>query len=108
MKRGDIIICVIAGDYGKPRPAVVVQSEHITEQDCDSIAVCPITSTITLKSFRLRIEPSTKNGLQSISEIMTDKIMAVRRDKIRQIIGSVEINYLAQLSANLRQILELD
>ena len=26
-RRGDVVICVLSGDYGKPRPAVVVQSD---------------------------------------------------------------------------------
>ena len=27
IKRGDIVTCALSGDYGKPRPAVVVQSD---------------------------------------------------------------------------------
>lgn len=26
-QRGEIVVCVLSGDYGKPRPAVVVQSD---------------------------------------------------------------------------------
>jgi mRNA interferase MazF len=108
MKRGDIIVCVIAGDYGKPRPAVVVQSNHITEDDCDSVVVCPITSTITAKKFRVRLQPSSDNGLQNFSEIMTDKIVAIRRDKIRDSIGTLDTNDLAQFNTCLRFVLALD
>ena len=43
MNRGDIVICVLKGDYGKPRPAVVIQSDlfNLTHT---SITICPITS----------------------------------------------------------------
>jgi mRNA interferase MazF len=108
MKRGDIIVCVIAGDYGKPRPAVVVKSNHITEDDCDSVVVCPITSTITAKTFRVRIQPSSDNGLQDFSEIMIDKIVAIRRDKIRHSVGTLDANDLAQFNTCLRFVLTLD
>ena len=33
MKRGDIVIVSAAGDYGKPRPAVVIQSDRLRSMD---------------------------------------------------------------------------
>lgn len=30
MKRGDIITVALSGDYGKPRPAVVVQNDKVS------------------------------------------------------------------------------
>ena len=44
MKRGDIVTVALQGDYGKPRPAVVVESDMIPPSD--SILVCPISSTL--------------------------------------------------------------
>jgi mRNA interferase MazF len=43
MERGDIIICALSGDYGKPRPAVVIQSDLFNPTHA-SITVCPITT----------------------------------------------------------------
>ncbi|WP_337332459.1 type II toxin-antitoxin system PemK/MazF family toxin [Xaviernesmea oryzae] len=45
MKRGEIVIVSAPGDYGKPRPAVVVQTNGIPE-NYPSIIVCQITSTL--------------------------------------------------------------
>ena len=77
------------GDYGKPRPAVVIQSNWLS--DTDSVLVCLFTSTLRDASFyRLTVEPMPENGLQVVSQIMVDKIMAVRRDKCSTVIGRLD------------------
>ena len=66
MKRGDIVTVALASDYGKPRPAVVIQSDWLDETD--SVLVCLFTSTVRdAPIFRLTVEPSPSNGLQAIS-----------------------------------------
>ena len=42
MKRGDVITVALQGDFGKPRPALVIQSDLF--QDHPSITLLPITS----------------------------------------------------------------
>lgn len=79
----------IQGDYGKPRPAVVIQSNWLS--DTDSVLVCLLTSTLRDAPFyRLTVEPMPENGLQVASQIMVDKIMAVRRDKCSTVIGRLD------------------
>jgi mRNA interferase MazF len=76
MERGDIIICALSGDYGKPRPAVVIQSDLFNPTHA-SITVCPITShLIEAPLFRLSLVPNKLTGLTSVSQIMIDKINA--------------------------------
>src|ERR1017187_6373104 len=41
--RGDVVVCAAPGDYGKPRPAVVVQSDLFNGTHA-SVVVCLITS----------------------------------------------------------------
>ena len=90
MKRGDVVLVVVPGDYGKPRPAVVVQTDLVNDT-YSSVVVCPVTSHLQdAELFRLTIEPSPDSGLQKTSQIMVDKIVAVRRDKIREGIGSLD------------------
>ena len=63
MKRGDIVIAVTPGDYGKPRPAAVVQSDIFNPTHA-SITLCPITShLVDAPLFRLSLQPTTENGL---------------------------------------------
>ena len=78
MNRGDIVICVLKGDYGKPRPAVVIQSDlfNLTHT---SITICPITSyLIDAPLFRITLIPSEFNNLLSPSQIMVDKITSIK------------------------------
>lgn len=89
LKRGDIVVCVASGDYGKPRPAVVVQANIFNETHA-SITLCPITSTLVAAPlFRLTLKPGKQNGLKVASQIMVDKITSLPRIKINQKIGSL-------------------
>ncbi len=99
MKRGDIVTVAIPGDYGKPRPAVVVQSNAISATD--SVLVGLITSTLRDSSLiRLTIMANPENKLKVTSQIMTDKIVAFPRRKCGKVIGrlnNVELLALNQL-----------
>lgn len=48
MQRGDIVTVSLPRDYGKPRPALVVQSDLL--QELDSVLVCPITCVLSSKN----------------------------------------------------------
>ncbi len=88
MKRGDVITVATQGDYGKPRPAVVIQSDWLDE--ADSVLVCLITSTRRAAPlYRLDIPNDGSTGLREPSQIMADKIMAVRREKCGPAIGRI-------------------
>ena len=88
--RGDVVVVALPGDYGKPRPALVVQSD-LFNQTHASISVVPVTTTlIDAPLFRVTIEPSPANGLRSLSQLMIDKVTAVRRDRITRAIGALE------------------
>ncbi len=64
LRRGDIVVCGLPGDYGKLRPAVVVQADLFNEKH-PSMAVCPITSEITgLSLFRVPLGASETTGLR--------------------------------------------
>jgi len=72
MKRGDFVIVAAAGDYGKPRPAVIVQTDAFPETHA-SVVVCQMTSEIAeAPDFRVTIQPSKENGLRARSQIMAD------------------------------------
>lgn len=85
--RGDVVVSSSPGDFGKPRPALVVQSDLFNPTH-SSIVICPITShLVDAPLFRLSISPSRENGLKTESQIMVDKITAVRREHIAKKIG---------------------
>lgn len=82
MRRGDLVTVALPGDFGKPRPAVVVQSDLFAGHA--TVTVLPVTSTVTPPTplFRLPIEPSPGNGLRVSSCVMADKAMSVRAEKL--------------------------
>lgn len=87
--RGEIVTVVMPGAYGKPRPALVVQSDLFDAHP--SVSVLPITSELRdAPLFRVRIIPNEDNGLQKISEIMVDKATTIPREKIGGVIGAAD------------------
>ena len=105
MKRGDIVIAVASGDYGKPRPFVIVQSDRLS--DVESVILCPVTSDLRDLAFRLRLEPGPGNGLRVVSEVMIDKVMSIHRDRVTKVIGQVGAEVMSQLDNRLAAVLGL-
>lgn len=106
-QRGDIVLCTLSGDYGKPRPAVVVQSDLFNPTHA-SVTVCPITSYITdAPLFRILITPSPENGLMKPSQIMTDKISTLKSEKVRNKIGCISGEQIEELGKALRLWLDV-
>ena len=100
--RGDVVVCVSHGDYGKPRPAVIVQSDLFNPTH-GSIVVCPITSHIVdTPMFRIRLDASKQNGIKVESQIMIDKVMAIKREKIRKKIGKLAKSDVSKLDLALK------
>ncbi len=106
MKRGDVVLVALPGDYGKPRPAVVIQSDEVT--GTDSILVCLFTSDLRQSViFRLAVEPDKENGLRKPSQIMIDKIYAVRHGKCTDPIGRLHDDVLAEMNDRLALVIGL-
>jgi mRNA interferase MazF len=107
VSRGDIVIVALPGDYGKPRPAVVVQSRPFLT-DFESVIVCPITSDPLRHSIaRIVVSATPANGLVHESRIMADKIMTIPKKRIPRVIGRLERPLLDQLDYALAALLGL-
>ncbi|KQY11354.1 type II toxin-antitoxin system PemK/MazF family toxin [Rhizobium sp. Root482] len=105
MRRGDIITVAVSGDYGKPRPAVVVQTNAMNDKH-DSVIVCMMTSHDTpLVDFRLALQPTPTNGLKLPSYIMVDKPVTVRQDRAGSVIGKLEPDEVRMLDSILSFVL---
>jgi len=102
MKRGDVVVCAMSGDYGKPRPAVIIQSDLFNPTHA-SIVVCPITSHIVeAPLFRIDIPSNSETGLKKNSQVMVDKLTAIRVDRIESSIGSLGIKQREALDKAVR------
>lgn len=99
MRRGDLVTVAVSGDYGKPRPAVVVTADALLDREHDAVVLCQLTSTINdLADFRVSIDPARENGLQLRSDIMADKPVAVSRRRIGPVIGRLSDSDLHRLN----------
>ena len=78
------------GAYGKPRPALVAQSDYF--EGLPSVALLPLTSEHIEDASLLRIAvvPNERTGLRKPSWIMVDKISTVPRDKVGEPFGSLD------------------
>lgn len=98
LNRGDVVVVALPGDYGKPRPALIIQSDLFNETHA-SVTVIPVTSTLVdAPIFRLTVDPSPSNGLRSLSQLMIDKVTTVSRTRIAQSIGRLEDDLLLRVS----------
>lgn len=90
IRRGDFVTVAVPGDYGKPRPALVIQSDLFAE--LPSFVVFPLTTTLRddANQFRLAVDPTAGNGLRGASQIAIDKITVVPRAKIGRAIGRAD------------------
>ncbi len=107
MRRGDLVSVAATGDYGKPRPAVIVQTDAFPESHA-SVVVCQLTSELAdAPDFRITISPSPENGLRLTSQVMADKPVTIRRERIGRQIGHLDSQDMVRLSAALAFVLGL-
>ena len=87
MKRGDIVTVAAGGGFGgKPRPALILQSDDYSTTA--NLVLALLTSTLTAEeTVRPRVEPSAANGLLRVSDVMVDVLITVRREKADAVIG---------------------
>lgn len=98
--RGDLVTLAGQGDFGKPRPALVIQSDHFDAHA--SVTVLPVTSTLSSAPLlRITVRPSAQNGLQKTSQVMVDKALTVRRDKLGPAFGRIEADTLIEVERSL-------
>lgn len=89
MKRGDLVTVALQGDFGKPCPALVVQSDFFASHP--SVTVLPVTSELReTPLFRVTVQPSETNGLQKISQVMVDKCVTVARERVGSSFGRLD------------------
>ena len=91
MNRGDFVTIAMQADFGKPRPALVIQSDQFNEHA--TLTVLLVSSTlINAPLLRVTIQPSETNGLQKPSQVMVDKTSVVFFG-LRQHTESVLLNH---------------
>ena len=102
MKRGEIYYVVPPREFGKQRPAVVIQSSLFLE-NASTITFCLMTGSVQfVNPMRILVNPTRTNGLDQPSLVQVDKIVTVDAERIRNRIGTITPTQLATLDAALK------
>lgn len=97
MIRGDLVTVALQGAHGKPRPALVIQSDLF--RDTETIAVLLMSSTLVDTPLgRVTVEPSAENGLHATTQVMVDKPMAAPVRKIGPVFGRLDEPTLLEIN----------
>ncbi|HXQ06529.1 MAG TPA: type II toxin-antitoxin system PemK/MazF family toxin [Bradyrhizobium sp.] len=104
MKRGDLVTVILPGAYGKPRPAVIVQSDRY--EAMESITFLPMTSEVLPKQvFRITVVPTAQNGLRTPSQIMADKCSTLPLARVGSVFGRLNTADLGRVDRALAAFL---
>ncbi len=100
MRRGDLVTVAISGDFGKPRPALVIQSDQF--EATGTVTVLLLSSmTVDAPLIRIDVQPTLRNGLREISQVMVDKVMTVRREKVGEPFGQIDDEAMVSVNRSL-------
>jgi mRNA interferase MazF len=89
VRRGDLVTVALQGSHGKPRPALIVQSDVFGKTS--HIAMLLLTTeAYNAPLLRVPIEATPETGLQRRSFAMLDLITTAPRAKVGQVIGHVD------------------
>jgi mRNA interferase MazF len=67
MRRGDFVTIALHGDFGKPRPALVIQSDHFEAHP--TVTVLLVSSAmVEAPLLRVTVDPDASNGLRAPSQ----------------------------------------
>lgn len=104
--RGDLVTIALQGDFGKPRPALVIQADWFAAHA--TVTVLPVTSAwVDAPLLRVAVQPSADNGLQMPSQVMVDKAMTVQQSKLGPAFGRIDADTLLEVERCLAVFLGL-
>ena len=104
MRRGDLVTVAMPGDFGKPRPALVIQADQFDQSG--TLVVLLISGTLVdAPLIRITVQPTAGNGLCKTSQVMVDKVMSVKREKLDLPIGRLEDETMVSVTRSLALLL---
>ncbi len=86
MNRGDFVTVAMPGDFGKPRPALVIQSDLFLAHG--TVTVLLVSSLwVVAPLLRVCVAPDAANGLIKQSLVLVDMAMTVKRERLGPAFG---------------------
>lgn len=107
MKRGDVVTVALQGDFGKPRPALILETDLLAPTR--HVILCTATGTLRqdVEPRRVLVEPTPENGLRLPTQFQVDKLATVPRVKCGEVIGRLDDESMAEVSGLLAVLLGL-
>lgn len=100
MRRGDLITVAMPGDFGKPRPALIIQADQF--EGTGTVTVLLVSGTLVdAPLLRPTVRPTPENGLHKPSQVMIDKAMSVKRDKLGSPFGRLDHETMLSVTRSL-------
>lgn len=94
------------GDFGKPRPALVIQSDAFA--GTGTVTLLLLSGTLVdAPLVRPTVQPTPQNGLRKPSQVQIDKAMSVRRDRVGAPIGRLNDETMLAVTRSLALFLDL-
>jgi len=107
LRRGDVVTVAAPGDYGKPRPAVVIQADALNDAGGEGVILALMTSTLRDAPLLRMTVGESGAGLARPTQVMADKLVTVRRSKIGRVIGRLSEPDLVALNRLLAFVIGL-
>lgn len=82
MRRGDVVTVAAPGDFGKPRPAVIIQGDVLNRTASSTIVALMTSHLQDAPLLRLTIEPTPENGLSLLSQVQINRLLTIRTAKV--------------------------
>lgn len=106
MRRGDLVTVAMPGDFGRPRPALIIQADQF--EDTGTVTVLLVSGTLVdAPLIRPTVRPAPENGLHKPSQVMIDKAMSVKRDKLGPSFGRLDDETMLSVTRSLAVFLGL-
>jgi mRNA interferase MazF len=100
VRRGDLVTVAVSGDFGKPRPALIIQADIF--EDTGTVTILLLSGTLVdAPLLRPTVHPAPANGLRKASQVMIDKAMSVKRDRIGAVIGRLDDETMLSVTRSL-------
>jgi len=90
MNRGDLVTIALQGDFGKARPALVIQSDLFNPTHATVTVLLVSSELVDAPLMRIGVSPTPENGLLKPCQIQVDKAMTVRKEKTGTVIGHLD------------------
>lgn len=99
-RRGDFVTIALPGDFGKPRPALVIQADQFAATA--TLTILLVTSSLVdAPLLRVNVLPGADTGLRKPSQVMIDKAMTIRRNRLGPSIGRIGADTLVEIERRL-------